>query len=261
MRNDLNCQRHFSVETWCKIFMYFQLIQHARPRFRPYAVRNRMFLENYVRFTTTDGLPPCFARQSAVIVLNAQNVIGLSWEVFSITGTEEWFRPIYSFAFPHFLQHIEYKPGVTHMGHHDDVIKRKHFPRYWPFVRGMNSPTQRPVTRSFDVFFENNHEAGDLRRYRAHYDMTSPWCLCCVWLRFGTGQCYYYYFGLLQHHFDNHAIPAVSVKHDDIGKWKQGTQLKWLFDGLVQERRNSSVFAMELRLSFELTTLYHQKKS
>ena len=65
------------------------------------------------------------------------------------------------------------------MGHHDDVIKRKHFPRYWPFVRGIhrfpvNSPTQRPVTRSFDVFFENNHEAGDLRRYRAHYDMTSP---------------------------------------------------------------------------------------
>ena len=42
--------------------------------------------------------------------------------------------------------------------HHDDVIKWKHFPRYWPFVRGihrspMNSP-QRPVTRSFDVFFD-----------------------------------------------------------------------------------------------------------
>ena len=42
---------------------------------------------------------------------------------------------------------------------HDDVIKWKHFSRYWPFVRG-NSPvpgeflTQRPVTRSFDVFFD-----------------------------------------------------------------------------------------------------------
>ena len=41
-------------------------------------------------------------------------------------------------------------------------------------------PTQRPVTRSFDVFFicvwingwVNNGEAGDLRRYRAHYDVT-----------------------------------------------------------------------------------------
>ena len=42
---------------------------------------------------------------------------------------------------------------------HDDVIKWKHFPRYWPFVRGIhrppvNSRTQRPVTRSFDVFFD-----------------------------------------------------------------------------------------------------------
>ena len=40
----------------------------------------------------------------------------------------------------------------------DDVIKWKHFPCYWPFVRGIhrspvNSP-QRPVTRSFDVFFD-----------------------------------------------------------------------------------------------------------
>ena len=44
-----------------------------------------------------------------------------------------------------------------------------------PFVRG-----QRPVTRSFDDFFDlcldkrlrNNREAGDTRRYRAHYDVT-----------------------------------------------------------------------------------------
>ena len=44
---------------------------------------------------------------------------------------------------------------------HDDVIKWKHFPRYWSFVRGMvrvigplwpmNSPPQRPVRRSFDI--------------------------------------------------------------------------------------------------------------
>ena len=40
-------------------------------------------------------------------------------------------------------------------------------------------PAQRPVTRSFDVFFDlrlnkrlrKNREAGDLRRYRAHYDI------------------------------------------------------------------------------------------
>ena len=40
-------------------------------------------------------------------------------------------------------------------------------------------PAQRPVTRSFDVFFDlrlknawvNNREAGDLRRHRAHFDV------------------------------------------------------------------------------------------
>ena len=39
---------------------------------------------------------------------------------------------------------------------YDDVIKWKHFPRYWPFVRGIHGefPAQRPVTRSFNVFFD-----------------------------------------------------------------------------------------------------------
>ena len=46
-------------------------------------------------------------------------------------------------------------------------------------------PAQRPVARSFDVFFDlcpindwvNNREAGDLRRSRAHYDVIvmHPW--------------------------------------------------------------------------------------
>ena len=41
---------------------------------------------------------------------------------------------------------------------HDDVIKWKHFPRYWPFVRGIHRPgefsAQRSVPRSFSVFFD-----------------------------------------------------------------------------------------------------------
>ena len=40
-------------------------------------------------------------------------------------------------------------------------------------------PTQRPVTRGFDVYFDmhqnkrlsNNREAGDLRRHHTHYDV------------------------------------------------------------------------------------------
>ena len=49
------------------------------------------------------------------------------------------------------LQRLEYMPK------HDDVMKWKHFPRYWPFVRGISRSgeiPQRPVTRRFDAFFD-----------------------------------------------------------------------------------------------------------
>ena len=68
---------------------------------------------------------------------------------------------------------------------HDDVIKRKHFPRYWPFVRGIHrSPVNSPHKgqwRGALMFYlicvwingwVNNREAGDLRRHRARYDVT-----------------------------------------------------------------------------------------
>ena len=61
--------------------------------------------------------------------------------------------------------------------YHDDVIKWKHFPRYF-FVRGIHS--QRPVAWSFDASlicawtdgYGNNQDAGELRRHRTHYDVT-----------------------------------------------------------------------------------------
>ena len=68
----------------------------------------------------------------------------------------------------------------------DDVIKWKHFLRYWPFVRGIhrfpvNSPHQGQwrgalIFSSICVWINGwikNREAGDLRRYRAHYDATA----------------------------------------------------------------------------------------
>ena len=68
---------------------------------------------------------------------------------------------------------------------HDDVIKWKHFPHYWPFVRGIHrSPVNSPrkgqwrgaLMFSFTCTWINNwvnsHEAGDLGRDRAHYDVT-----------------------------------------------------------------------------------------
>ena len=68
---------------------------------------------------------------------------------------------------------------------HGDVIKWKHFPRYWPFVLGIHrSPVNSPhkdqwrgalMLSLICVWINgwvNNREAGDLRRYRTHYDVT-----------------------------------------------------------------------------------------
>ena len=67
---------------------------------------------------------------------------------------------------------------------HDDVMKWKHFPRNWPFVRGIHrSPVNSPHKgqwREALMFtlicaringWVNNRETGDLRRSRAHYDV------------------------------------------------------------------------------------------
>ena len=67
---------------------------------------------------------------------------------------------------------------------HDDVIKWKHFPRNWPFARGIHrSPVNslhkgqwcEALMFSFICVWindwVNNREAGDLRRYRVHCDV------------------------------------------------------------------------------------------
>ena len=69
--------------------------------------------------------------------------------------------------------------------HHDNVIKWKHFPRNWPFVRGIHRSRWFPHTKPSDAElwcflwsaslwindWVNNREAGDLRRNRCHYDV------------------------------------------------------------------------------------------
>ena len=67
---------------------------------------------------------------------------------------------------------------------HDDVIKWKHFPRNWPFVREIHrSPVNFPHKGQwrgalmFSLIYAwindwvNNREAGDLRRQHGHYDV------------------------------------------------------------------------------------------
>ena len=67
---------------------------------------------------------------------------------------------------------------------YDNVIKWKPFPRYWPFVRGINlSPVNSPhkgqwhgalmfsLICAWIYGWVNNGEAGDLRRHHGQYDV------------------------------------------------------------------------------------------
>ena len=73
-----------------------------------------------------------------------------------------------------------------HSFFHDDVIKWKHFPCYWTYVREIHRSTVNSPHKGqwrgalmFSLFcawlngWVNTREAGDLRRHRAHYDVTA----------------------------------------------------------------------------------------
>ena len=77
--------------------------------------------------------------------------------------------------------------GVT-CSLHDDVIKWTHFPSCWPFVRVISAvtgefPAQRPVSRSFDVFFDlclNQQLSKQWRRRWFETSSRSLWRHCNV---------------------------------------------------------------------------------
>ena len=87
---------------------------------------------------------------------------------------------------------------------HDDVIKWKHFPRYWPFVRGIHrSPLNSPHKGQWRgaLMFTlicvwindcvNNREAGDLRRYCAHCGVTIMYWVLGIVTRSYWAYCIY----------------------------------------------------------------------
>ena len=84
---------------------------------------------------------------------------------------------------------ISWQSAASGYMFHDDVIKWKHFPRYWPFVwRIHRSPVNSPHKgqwRGALMFtlicaringWVNCREVGDLRRHRAHYDVIVMFC-------------------------------------------------------------------------------------
>ena len=117
----------------------------------------RIFLELYCNNTaTSNATNPC-------------DSMPLNFSIYS------WVNDVLNIFWPTPLRYISV---------HDDVIKWTHFPRHWPFVRGIHrSPVNSPhkgqwrgalmfsfICAWINVWV-NNREAGDLRRHRAHYDV------------------------------------------------------------------------------------------
>ena len=108
--------------------------------------------------------------------------------------TVHWVLTILALTFVYFIfstrifyqcfQHMQRYVSIGYAHNHDDVIKWKHFPRNWPFVREIHrSPVNFPHKGQwrgalmFSLIYAwindwvNNREAGDLRRQHGHYDV------------------------------------------------------------------------------------------
>ena len=101
-----------------------------------------------------------------------------------------------------------------------DVIKWRRFQRYWPFVRGIHqSPVKSPhkgqwrgtLTFSFICTWinawENNREAGDLRRHHTHYDVTVMCIVISLSFIVHMSSLYYWIRNMIQY---NHSITFVA---------------------------------------------------
>ena len=89
----------------------------------------------------------------------------------------------------HHLQWTTSVVGNFFISYHDDIIKWKHFPHYWPFVWGIHwSPVNSPhkgqwrgalmfsLICAWTNGWETNRDAGDLRHHHTHYGAI---VMCC----------------------------------------------------------------------------------
>ena len=96
------------------------------------------------------------------------------------------------------LRQGTFHSNIHYFPRNHDVIKRKHFPRCWPFVRGIHrSPVNslhKGQWRGALIFtlicawingWVNNRKTGDLRRHRTHYDVTVMMHMVRAWLCWG----------------------------------------------------------------------------
>ena len=123
----------------------------------------------WAKWAYFSDIPKCFLMKIIKGTINLRYTFSVHWRIYTWPG----------------LNVLTYTDSVWYCPWRHDVIKWKHFPRYWPFVRGIYwSPVNSPHkgqwrgTLMFSLICVwingrvNNREAGDLRRYRVHYDFT-----------------------------------------------------------------------------------------
>ena len=134
---------------------------------------------------------------------------------------------------------------------HEDVIKWKHFSRYWPCVRGIHrSPVNSPHKgqwRGALMFslicaqingWVNNRDAGDLRRHRAYYEVIimicvdgrahrrfwrwqAPFSVLCHYLtNCASTRRHQIFVGLRSGIIRDWSLRGGAIFHDDVIKWK-----------------------------------------
>ena len=144
--------------------------RHMTQWWHRYYVKTTSFWRNYVKMTS-------FWRYNDIIITSCVQWVGVGsnwgWRVTSRVSRVWWNQ----------CQCQCVSQRHIHVAH-DDVIKWKHFPRYWPFVRGIH---RSPVNSAHKGHWRgalmfslvcacingwvNSRKAGDLRHHRAYYDV------------------------------------------------------------------------------------------
>ena len=145
--------------------------------------------------------------------------------------------------------------------YHDDVIKWKHPPRYWPFVRGIHRASvdspQKDQWRGTLIFslicastngWANTWDAGDLRRHPAHYDVILMWSSFVnsrdVFFRVDwVGACEVICKGI-----DKVARYLITT-HDDVIKWNHFPRYSPFVRGFHRSQRPVVTRSFDLRLN------------
>ena len=113
--------------------------------------------------------PPCWFDLGYIVTWIISNNIGVALHAWMKTLCSRGIRKLAILWFHFFVP----------MGHHDDVIKWKHFPCYWPFVRGIHlSPVNSPHKGQWRgalmfalICVWINGWVNNSDRHRAHYDV------------------------------------------------------------------------------------------